>query len=69
MRKLIHQTLFAHPQSVGESYFEHLRFALGFSGGLLWAGTAALIHALIPALCERTASEKIAELHNRMHNR
>ncbi|MGI9350634.1 MAG: DUF6356 family protein [Rhizobiaceae bacterium] len=69
MKNLVHQTLFAHPQSVNETYFEHLRFAMRFSTGLFIAGFGALIHAFIPSLCERTASDKIAELHHRMHNR
>ena len=46
----------AHPQSVGENYFEHQRMAFSFAGPLLLAGLACLIHAVIPGLCERTAS-------------
>ena len=53
----------SHPASVNESYFGHMRFALGFAGTLLAAGGAALIHALIPPLFETTASEKIKVLH------
>lgn len=56
----------SHPQSVGESYFEHQRMAFSFAGILLLAGFACLLHALIPGFCERTASNRIAELHNRM---
>lgn len=55
-----------HPQSVGESYFEHQRAALSFAGPLLLAGVACLLHAVIPGLCERTASSRIAMLHERM---
>ena len=56
----------AHPQSVGESYFEHQRMAFSFAGPLLLAGFACLLHAIIPGLCERTASNRIAMLHDRM---
>jgi len=56
----------AHPQSVGESYFEHQRVAFSFAGPLLLAGFACLLHAVIPGLCERTASNRIAMLHDRM---
>ncbi len=56
----------AHPQSVGEDYFEHQRVALSFAGTLLLAGCACLVHALVPGLCERTASSRIAKLHDRM---
>ena len=55
-----------HPQSVGENYFEHQRMAFSFAGPLLLAGLACLIHAVIPGLCERTASNRIAMLHERM---
>jgi hypothetical protein len=56
----------SHPESVGESYFEHQRAALSFAGPLLLAGFACLLHAVIPGLCERTASSRIAALHDRM---
>ena len=58
-----------HPASVDESYGEHLRFAAGFSAKLFAAGGAALIHALIPCLFEKTASGIIADLYARTHNR
>jgi hypothetical protein len=56
----------AHPQSVGESYLEHQRVAFSFAATLLLAGFACLLHAVIPGLCERTASSRIEELHRRM---
>jgi hypothetical protein len=56
----------SHPQSVGESYLEHQRVAFSFAGTLLLAGCACLLHALVPGLCERTASKKIEILHGRM---
>lgn len=58
-----------HPQTVGESYFEHMRFALWFSSRLLMAGGAALVHAVLPFLCETTASRIIRELHQRIEGR
>ena len=58
-----------HPRSVNESYFEHMGFALWFASRLLTAGAAALIHAVIPCCCEKTASPIIAELYERTHNR
>lgn len=57
---------FTHPQSVGESYLEHQRMAFSFAGPLLLAGFACLLHAVIPGLCERTASSRIETLHARM---
>ena len=55
-----------HPRSVGESYFRHLAMAASFSGRLLLASAACLVHALIPGLCVRTGSDAIRELHERM---
>jgi hypothetical protein len=65
----IHRLFSAHPASVGESYLQHLRVALGFSGRLLFAGIACLVHAVFPFLCERTGSNCILELHERMVSR
>ena len=58
-----------HPASVDETYLQHLWFALRFSLLLFGAAGAALIHALVPCLFEKTASRIITELHTRMHNR
>lgn len=52
-----------HPERVGESYFEHLHFALTFSARLFKAAAAAFLHALIPSLCETTASQSIIDMH------
>ena len=52
----------AHLQAAGESYFEHMRFATNFGLLAMAAGVAALIHALIPAFCTRTASRTIGLL-------
>ena len=58
-----------HPASVDESYLQHMGFALRFAGLLALAAGAALLHALVPALCERTASGIIRRLHARIENR
>ena len=55
----------AHPASVGESYGTHCRFALRIAGTLAWASLAALIHAFLPFLFERTASLLIEQIHQR----
>ena len=46
----------AHPRIVDETYLEHCAFALRISSRLLLAGSAALVHAIVPCLCETTAS-------------
>jgi Family of unknown function (DUF6356) len=58
-----------HPDSVGESYFEHMRVALSFAGPLLAAGGAALVHAFLPFLFLTTASTTVKRLHARMTSR
>lgn len=68
LRKITH--LFnAHPATVDETYFEHLRFASGFALSLMGAGFAAAVHALLPFMFEKTAGNIINRLHHRMHNR
>ena len=69
MKQVAQKILFEHPASVGEGYFEHMRFASTFAFGLFVAAGAAVIHALIPCLCEKTASNKIKELYGKIHNR
>jgi hypothetical protein len=46
-----------------------MRFALGFSGQLALAAGAALLHALIPAVCETTASGIVKRLYPRVAHR
>lgn len=51
-----------HLEAAGETYFEHMRFALVV--GLVTAGAAlaCIIHAIVPALCERTCSRTLGQL-------
>lgn len=55
-----------HPNSVGETYIEHMGQALSFAGPLLVAGIACLGHALLPFMFEKTGSRIVTGLHNRM---
>jgi hypothetical protein len=55
-----------HPHSVGETYLEHQRMALGFGFSLLVASLACFVHAIVPGLCVRTGSSAITRLHDRM---
>jgi hypothetical protein len=58
-----------HPAKVGETFLEHMLFASKFAGKLFLAGGAALVHAFVPCLFEKTASNIIAELYAKTHNR
>jgi hypothetical protein len=58
-----------HPESVDETYVEHAVFASRFTIKLAAAAGAALIHAIIPVLFEKTASRIVADLYAKTHNR
>jgi len=55
-----------HPATVNETYLEHMGVAGRFGWSLLKASCACFIHALVPALFERTGSRIITKLHRRM---
>lgn len=59
----------AHPDSVGESYWQHFGVAFGFAGALAAAALAALVHAVLPCAFERTASDAVARLHAQLQRR
>lgn len=48
-----------HPHSVGETYFQHLRFAFGFGINMLLGGLACIIHAIFPFLFQKTGSNML----------
>ena len=55
-----------HPQTVGETYAEHLGSSWRFAGTMFRAGIAALIHGVFPFLCVTTGSTIVRGLHARM---
>jgi hypothetical protein len=69
MRTTFERLFVAHPRSVNEDYLAHAGVALRFAMLLFRAGLAALVHAVIPALFETTASSTIKKLHGEMMNR
>jgi hypothetical protein len=69
MHATLHRVFLSHPETVEESYGEHFLFALGFAARLFGAALAALVHAIIPCLFERTASRMIQEMHARIVSR
>ena len=52
----------AHPNSVGETYWQHLLFAMQVSFKCFLAALFAFIHALFPFLCPKSASKIILQL-------
>ncbi len=55
-----------HPASVGETYWQHLASAWGFSWRMAVASLVCLIHALLPFLFTKYGSAMITQLHDRM---
>ncbi len=54
--------LFEHPRTVGESYGQHFGVAWSFGSRMLIGALAALVHAVLPGLCKKTASRIAREL-------
>ncbi|MGQ3887477.1 DUF6356 family protein [Legionella sp. CNM-1927-20] len=51
-----------HPSEVGESYFQHMAFALRFSLNMLLGSVACFLHALFPFTFKRTGSRMILKM-------
>lgn len=46
-----------HPNSIGETYFEHFFFASITGAKLTFGGIACIIHAIFPFLFQTTGSQ------------
>ena len=55
-----------HPATVGETYWQHLRSAAGFSFDMIRGGLACLVHGVFPFLFTTTGSSVIRNLHERL---
>ena len=56
-----------HPESVGETYFEHMGMASSFGLKMLVGRMLPVcLHGLFPFLFVKTGSTAIADLHHRM---
>ena len=69
MIQLAHRLFANHPRSVGETYAEHFGIAFRFGLAMVAGGLACLVHALCPALFERTGSCTIKRLYAEMISR
>jgi len=65
MSKLL-QLFKTHPESVGETYFQHMAASFSFGVPLFAAAFAAFIHGVFPFLFVRTGSGIITRLYDRM---
>lgn len=55
-----------HPESVGETYFEHMGVAAGFSKKLFRAAICCGLHAIFPWMHCTTGSATVKQLHAEM---
>lgn len=55
-----------HPESVGETYFEHMQTSFGFGWKMFVASIGCLLHGIFPFLCTTKGSQTITELHHHM---
>lgn len=58
-----------HPREVSESYGEHFATASGFGVRMVIGGLACIVHAFVPMLFVRTASDTVKALYARMKSR
>lgn len=58
-----------HPRSIGESYGEHAVTAARFGLRMVAGGVRCLVHAVIPGIHERAASDCVRELHGQLEKR
>lgn len=55
-----------HPETVGETYGQHLLTAASFGLCMVFNGFACLLHGLFPFLFVKTGSAAIQRLHDQM---
>jgi|TARA_B100000073_G_scaffold344755_1_gene352245 hypothetical protein len=58
-----------HPNSVGESYFNHMGHALSYFVKLLFITIVTFVHAFFPFLFVNTASTMIKKINKHLENR
>ena len=68
-RGLFDRLLLAHPRTVGEGYGEHAGIAGRFGATMVVGGLKCLVHAVLPAVFERSASDCVAKLNAELTRR
>lgn len=58
-----------HPQSVGETYLQHLWVTAAFSARFFYSGTVVLVHGFFPFLATHTASKQVEKIYTIMKAR
>ncbi len=63
---MLSKLLTEHPESVGETYGEHMAAAGSFSWNLFIAALVCAVHAFLPFMFEKTGSRRVEMLYQRM---
>ena len=58
-----------HPNSVGETYFEHFFKACSFGIKLILIALRVFIHSIFPWCFEHSTSDRISKLHDILQSR
>lgn len=58
-----------HPRALGMSWLDHGVGAVGIGARLIGAGTACLVHAVVPGLFTQTAGRTVDHLYDHMQKR
>ena len=66
---MLDKLLLEHPRDIGETYGVHAGHALYIGFKLITAGIACVIHALLPGLFVRTASQAVSDVQSLMVKR
>ena len=66
---MLDRLLLEHPREIGETYAEHAGHALFIGLKMIVAGVACLVHALLPGLFIRTASNTVDDIQKLMTRR
>jgi hypothetical protein len=58
-----------HPAAAGQTYLQHMGFAVRFGLRMLVGGSAAIVHGLVPCWFQTTGSRTVQALHGRLQHR
>jgi Family of unknown function (DUF6356) len=60
---MIYRTFLAHPETVGETYWEHFGVASRFGAAMVVGGVKAMLHAVFPNIHRTAGSDTVRRLH------
>ena len=69
LRRILLEPWTRHPNDAGESYLQHLRYAMRVGLNLCRLGVCLLIHSLFPFLFVETASKNLYRIVDEMEDR